>query len=305
MKGSYILYTPKTILNIRQLVTIHYLDGIYDFATQPEAHDFWEMVFIDSGSASIKDGQRVFSLSANDLYFHRPTEEHSFTVGDKPATMFILSFVCTDDAMIHFQHKRFRLTSAQKRYIASIIGEAQQAFVLNHDELQLKSLYPNPESSIGAGQLIRTYLEQLLIGLLRTELSQPKNDTTIIVSSDQLDDFIKDRIIRYMKENLSEGITVNDIAAHLKYSRSYLSKLFKDLTGHSLIEYYTELRIAESKKLIRRGCYSISQIADMMGFQNIHYFSKVFKRVTGKSPVSYRDSLAYNFQEKREPAASI
>lgn len=297
MKSNYILYTPKTVLHIRQLVTIHYLDGIRDFSTQPEMHDFWELVFVDSGVACVKDDVETFTLAANDMCFHRPKEEHSFAVGGKTATMFVLSFVCTDDAMDHFQHKRFHLNSAQKRLISSIIEEAQQAFVLNHDELQLKSLYPNPESSIGAGQLIRTYLEQLLIGLLRTELSQPQSNTAVIVSSDQMGNYIRDRIIRYMTDNLTSGITVNDIALHLKYSRSYVSKLFKDLTGRSLIEYYNELRISESKKLIRRGCYSISQVADMMGFQNIHYFSKVFKRITGKSPMHYRDSLAYNFSD--------
>ena len=297
MQHSYVKYTLNEVLSIRSLVTIHYLNNISNYSTESETHDFWELVFIDSGSVIINEATHEFALSSNNVVFHCPGERHSFSIGSKGATLFIISFVCNDDIMGHFVKKIFEINHVQKKYISSIIEEAQQAFILNQDELLLRDLHPNPESSVGAGQLIRTYLEQLLISLLRIELYKNQKKSPIMVSTNQTAEYIKNVIIEYLSNNLSNNVGVDEIASYLKYCRSYISRLFKDATGYSIIQYYNLMRIKEAKNLLHRSFYTVSEIAEILGFQNIHYFSRVFKQIVGKSPKIYKDSLEYNFDE--------
>ena len=73
--------------------------------------------------------------------------------------------------------------------------------------------------------------------------------------------------------------------------KSQLSKIFKDTTGKSIIEYYNNLKIAESKKLIREEQFSISEISDMLGYSSIHIFSRAFKKAVGFSPTAYKKSI--------------
>ena len=77
----------------------------------------------------------------------------------------------------------------------------------------------------------------------------------------------------------------------LNYSRTYLSKIFKLHSGHTISEYITMLKIQEAKKLIRQERYTFTEISDMLSFDNPHYFSTVFKRKTNMTPSEYKNSV--------------
>ena len=75
------------------------------------------------------------------------------------------------------------------------------------------------------------------------------------------------------------------------FSKSYLKKLFKNATGYSIMDYYTHLKIERAKILIKSGEMSVSEIAELLGYSSIHYFSRVFKKKTGLSPTEYKSTL--------------
>ena len=96
-------------------------------------------------------------------------------------------------------------------------------------------------------------------------------------------------ITDYIKENMTESITVSKIAEHLSKSRGYVTTEFKKITGINLSDYISEMKINEAKELIRYTDRSFIDISSYLGFSTQSYFIKVFKKVTGKTPREYRE----------------
>ena len=99
------------------------------------------------------------------------------------------------------------------------------------------------------------------------------------------------KIIEILNDNIYGKVNVGEICRHLSYSKTYLSKIFNDNMGCSIISYYTTLKIIEAKKLIRERLYSFTEISNMLQFNDPHYFSKVFKKVVNMSPREYLQSV--------------
>ncbi|SHJ94500.1 response regulator [Tepidibacter formicigenes] len=92
----------------------------------------------------------------------------------------------------------------------------------------------------------------------------------------------------YIFKNYNKDIKLEDIAQRLAISPYYLSKLFKQETGKNFIDFLTEIRIEESKKMLLDG-KSIKNISKSIGYSDPNYFSRVFKKITGISPTKYKE----------------
>jgi two-component system, response regulator YesN len=95
--------------------------------------------------------------------------------------------------------------------------------------------------------------------------------------------------IAYIKQNYNKNLSLTDTAKHIQVSSSYLSSLFSQETGKCFTDYLTEVRIEKAKEYIERTNMKMYEIAESVGFQNIYYFSKIFKKVTGKTPMEFKD----------------
>ena len=96
------------------------------------------------------------------------------------------------------------------------------------------------------------------------------------------------KIMKYVHQNLSTKITLEDIGRETFFSPIYCDTLFKKETGHSIIDYIIEKRIDEAKRLLLEGSVSLSGISELLGFHDYNYFSRVFKKRTGYTPSAYR-----------------
>ena len=94
----------------------------------------------------------------------------------------------------------------------------------------------------------------------------------------------------YIREHLSEKLTLADVAAVFNFSPGYLSQLFGKYGG-GFVEYITEARVAAAKEMLEKGDKKIYEIAEELGFESSFYFSKVFKKSTGLSPREYQQNL--------------
>lgn len=98
----------------------------------------------------------------------------------------------------------------------------------------------------------------------------------------------KVRYIRsYVQENYAKEISLNLLAEEMAMNPIYLSALFKKETGMTFSAYLTKVRIERAIELLRQGDYKIYEISEMVGYQTIQYFSKVFKKETGKKPKDF------------------
>jgi YesN/AraC family two-component response regulator len=95
-------------------------------------------------------------------------------------------------------------------------------------------------------------------------------------------------ILEYVNKNYDSNISLNDCAEQLHISPSYLSRLFKKYTQVSFITYLNELRIKKALELLRETELSIKEIAHKVGYNNLNYFYKSFKTVTGITPKMFK-----------------
>ncbi|MDD2362001.1 MAG: AraC family transcriptional regulator [Oscillospiraceae bacterium] len=98
------------------------------------------------------------------------------------------------------------------------------------------------------------------------------------------------KVMEYVKANYNQKISLDDIARHVYLSRSYLSSIFKEETGESLFSYINRVRIEKSKMYLLDNAVSLVDIASICGFEDQSYFTRVFKKATGVSPMKYRSS---------------
>jgi len=91
--------------------------------------------------------------------------------------------------------------------------------------------------------------------------------------------------LNYMKK-----IALEDVAGSVYLSPAYFSRVFKQETGHNFSSYLNKIRIDESKKLLRNASVNISDVAGMVGYEDQSYYSKVFKKIVGVSPLRFRQS---------------
>jgi len=89
--------------------------------------------------------------------------------------------------------------------------------------------------------------------------------------------------IKYISKNFAKNITIDEIALHCMVNKSYLSRVFKKETGETMVDFINAVRCNEAKKLISQGV-PIKEASVSCGFNNLSYFSKIYKKNIGHLP---------------------
>jgi len=287
MKAEYIKIKPKTVLNISGIVTIHYYEFGPSFVFQGESHDFWEMVYVDKGRVRIRRDQEQIILEQGQVVFHRPNEFHSIQALDSAPNLFVVSFSCQSEAMTYFERYQTQLDKTLKSYLSAIIREAEQTYIIPKNDTGLKKLERKEDAPLGGEQLIKTYLEQLLLFLLRSITK--KGETGVFPQNEPEKNPLVQAILGYLGERVEETVRIEDICGEFGYSRSYLSRIFQKETGQTLAACATAMKVARAKQLIRETNMNFAQISARLSFENPQYFSRVFKRCTGMTPTEFKN----------------
>lgn len=109
---------------------------------------------------------------------------------------------------------------------------------------------------------------------------------------------ISDIAIHYMKENIERHITLEDIADHVGYSASYFSSVFAREKGCSPVKYLNKIKVEEACKYLEDPEMQINQICFKIGIADSFYFSRMFKKTMGISPMQYRIQLKKKVENK-------
>ncbi|PJG86069.1 AraC family transcriptional regulator [Conservatibacter flavescens] len=131
----------------------------------------------------------------------------------------------------------------------------------------------------------REFSNYLLFSLLTLIVSLPQNTVQrFFYKKFTLVDQVKD----YIEQHYTQALSVDHIAHYFNISPSYLSHLFKRESKFPLMQYVNRRRIGEAQSLLMTTKYSITQIALMVGYENINYFSTAFTKMLGITPTQYR-----------------
>lgn len=138
----------------------------------------------------------------------------------------------------------------------------------------------NPYNQVERLKVLNDFLDwiQKLCNNIIIILKQDKDSKTIILKAKQ-----------FINKHYCEDISLEKAAEHLGLSASYFSRLFSKETGESFIDYVIRLRVGLAKELLKTTKYKVYEVSEMVGYDNPHYFSRIFKKVTGVSPAEYKD----------------
>lgn len=155
-------------LTIDGIYTIHYFEYTKDFAYSGELHDFWEIVYADKKSVVITSGSKEMTLSAGQMYIHKPNEFHKIRCdGTSAANSVILSFDCSCNELMSIAGTVITCTNGERKLMGQIIEEATDAFSTPLGTPYTSVLEKSGNGRFGCEQLVQLYMEQLLISLIR------------------------------------------------------------------------------------------------------------------------------------------
>lgn len=98
------------------------------------------------------------------------------------------------------------------------------------------------------------------------------------------------KTMEYVRANYDKKLSLDEIAKNAFLGKAYLSSIFKEEIGESLTNYINRVRIEKSRVLLLDKEISLIDIANLCGFEDQSYFTRVFKKIVGISPKKYRDS---------------
>ena len=285
---KYFKHKINNLLVINGIVTVHYFEFSKDFKHEGESHDFWEIVYADKEDIICSANGKEILLKSGQMLFHKPNVWHTLSSDGKRApTVFIISFDCRSEAMRFFEDKIITLDKQSLKYVYAIIEESKRAFDIPFSNPYTKKMELHKSPTLGGVQMIKNYLEIMLIGIMRS-LTETKGENKVFISDTFNADKMVNDTIKLLKENVESKITIDQICQKTAYSRAYLFKKFKTATGKTVMDYYLDLKIESAKQLIRENELSVKQIADKLYFDTPNYFSKTFKKKTGLTPLQYK-----------------
>lgn len=281
-------------VTINRIISVHYFQYMSDFSFPGESHDFWELVCVDRGEIDALAGDRRLTLKKGNILFHKPNEFHNvLTNGKVSPSLVVIGVECHSPAIKSFEDQLMSVQDTEKELLAQIIVEARNTFSGRLDDPYQEELIFNSEPlTFGSAQLISHYLEQLMIHLYRRYFSYslPVRSSRFLAEASSGNDTYN-RIVRYMEEHLGERMTIDRICRDNLVGRSQLQKLFRDTKGCGVIEFFSMMKIDTAKQMIRDNQLNFTQIADRLGYNSIHYFSRQFKQITTMTPSEYATSI--------------
>lgn len=126
--------------------------------------------------------------------------------------------------------------------------------------------------------ITRALLQELIFELYRNEKRENRNYSAALKV---------ENIIKYMHNHINSKLTLTELSDRVQLSPAYLSRVFKDNTGYSLIGFFNKMKIDKAKELIIDGNKKVKEIAHEVGFGDEFYFSRIFKKIEGISPAEF------------------
>lgn len=277
----------NNVLEINGVYSVHYFEYMKNFVFPGESHPFWEIVYADKKSLVITAGEQEIVLEPGHLFIHKPDEFHSIRC-DSAANSVIFSFDCDSKELMAISGRVITCGAEERQVLASIISEAAKVFATPLGDMKIYKLEKNDSHEYGSQQLVRLYIEQLLIMLVRGQdkpVHVPRYESSRLL----------EQVCEYLESNIENRLRFDDVLKHFSTSASVIKKIFRDNMDCGIMEYFNRLKIEAAKQMIRDGNYNFTQIADRLSFNTSQYFTTVFRRVTGMNPSEYEDSVKSRF----------
>lgn len=266
-------------LSIHTLYTIYVLEFSPNYRFYGERHNFWEIAYFIEGKAGVTSDDRVFDCVAGDMTIQRPGVFHSiWAASDKNFKVFIVSF--NGDGLDYTMPcGKVRLDDGERNIVLNLIKEIPNVFT-GYDINEFEPIQFKASPGDAGYQIVKNYLELLCLSLIRRG-----SDARCSVSEHKKAAQFAE-IVAYLKNNVTNNLTLDKICNDLSESPGTLKAMFRKFTGGGIMKYYNYLRCEYCIKLLRDG-HPITEIITQMNFSSQNYFSYFIKRESGAPPSSY------------------
>ena len=245
--------------------------GLDWHSTQHE-HNFTEIFYILGGSGIFKINSYNYPVQKDDIVIVNPFVSHT-EISD-PSNPLEYIALAVDG---------FTLTSGTNN------NRLSDYFIINYKEKRneihfcLKLLLDEIKTKESGYETACRNLLELFLRIIKKHVNYDFSTTSYVRSNYECS-----RIKEYIDNNFKKDITLDSLADYTHLNKYYLSHIFLDCYGIPPIKYLNQKRIEESKHLLVTTNYSILQIANIVGFSSQSYFSQIFKKSCGKTPLEYR-----------------
>lgn len=283
----------NSVIEIKSVITLFYMEFNKDFEYPGEKHDFWEMVYIDQGEVICTADKNNFVLKSGEIVFHKPNEFHNLKSNRvNPPNVSIITFECNSPEINYFEGKIFKLSPDERSILSQLFNEGLSCFKMDDENNPLIQRMTIKESApFGSSQMTKNLLEMFLILLRRNKAIATKEQrNNLIIDGIAVSEHVKE-VLDIINCNIYSILSIKDICKQLNISESYLKKIFSQYYKGGIIHYYNSLKIKEAKKLLRENNLTITQISEALCFESPQYFSKCFKKFTNKTPTQYKKSI--------------
>lgn len=138
---------------------------------------------------------------------------------------------------------------------------------------------------------VQVRVTELFVYLTRLKTSGPREKK--VVNTNEVDELVN-KVTLYIRDAYKTAGSLQDIAKYFYLDKSYLSRIFKRSTGYTVSEFTNIRRIQQSQKLLEDTDWTIAKVAEEVGYQNLTYYNRVFKKYIETSPLQYRKKkIAY------------
>lgn len=253
------------------------------------SHMQHEIGLVRLGECTIQVGERFYHFRSGDVFFFPRGVLHGFTAGNSLGVAFVVvQFPDLEKGLLRKLRNsppigRFSLFELEVSLFLDICHKLQREIGGNlpFADIQCKAL-----------------LSELLVLLLRSA----SRGVRFYLSPRQ--GRVIERALQIMHNRYQDDIRIQDLAGEVGLSPQHFRELFKRYVGVSPKKYLMTLRLQRGKCMLLHSEYSVTDVASRLGFGSIQQFSRVFRKLTGLSPVEWRRAHAFEENDFSHPRTS-
>lgn len=281
---DFVSYRERELYGKINLIQVGRLVCEKGHRVEPHTHLNWfELTCIVEGEGEVFGAGKGISVKKGDIFLSFPCEKHAINSSEAhPLTFDHFAFFSEHpDYMQAFERLMANYANPEKRLFRSYrIRELLDGCI---NELKGSSDYQ--KDFLGASFAL------ICLELLKNFDVKRKGDY-ISDEVNQSPDKLCETIKHYIDTHLFSIDSLSEISSLCGYNYSYLSYLFKKVTGTTLSDYYKQRRFESAKLMINENKLKISEISNLLGYNSVYAFSKAFKDEFGMSPKNYYKAAA-------------
>lgn len=260
-------------IRIREILGYYYSVRNSSYQFDGECHDYYELTYVDIGiMTTIVDGIR-YEIKERELMIYGPGQFHTQEISSNNHCSYVTIL--------------FNMESSQYESLLNKVFPYNKTIYTLLKTFILESTSQLPYMN----SLMLCLLQEAIIRLLQNQFMGVHNERFIVGARQHYQDEFLEKILTYIDKNICKPITVAEICQKFSLSRSSLQILFNENLNQSPKKYINELKMEKSRQMICEDKYTISEIALMMGFNSIHYFSRAFTQKYHIAPSEYSKTL--------------